>query len=30
MANYKKKSKIDDLFRKHGAKTVEELKAQGK
>ena len=29
-ANYEKKSKIADLLRKHGAKTAEELKAEGK
>jgi hypothetical protein len=30
LANYEKKNKVADLLRKHGAKTGEELKAEGK
>ena len=30
VANYEKKPKIADLLRNHGAKTAEELKAEGK
>ena len=30
LANYEKKNKVADLLRKHGGKTCEELKAEGK
>ena len=30
LANYEKKNKVADLLRKHGGKTSEELKAEGK
>ena len=30
LANYEKKNKVADLLRKHGGKTAEELKAEGK